>query len=399
VLWVLVVFALVFYGGGGWYFAEQLREDAFEVKPFERQYRATISAIDGETVSIAQGDPTDGSLFNPGVMGMVWEGGYASLSDVVSQTENEVTRQFTSMTGDSPGVGTAVDIDPWMYPDDFATALNVETEDVVYQSPLGDMDAVFIPGSSATWAILVHGKDAIPRETMRLGSLLSDEGYPVLAITHRNDAGQPGDPSGFHRYGVTEWEDLEGAVQYARQQRAERILLGGFSTGGAVILSFLENSNEADHVVGVVLDGPNIDFGATVSHVAARRRLPLIGLPVPSSLAWAAKTIGSWRFGVDWGAIDYASRAEQLNTPILILHGTEDASVPIETSRDLAAARPDLVTLVEFEGAKHIESWNVDQELYRNSVLSFLGGLPPTTLRSSPLGLVDSVTWSYAYAP
>jgi alpha-beta hydrolase superfamily lysophospholipase len=374
-LWVLVVLGVVFYAGGGWYFADQLRADAFEVKPFEREYRATISSIDGDMVSIAQGDPADAALFDPGVMGLVWDGGYATVSDIVEQTDTEVTRVIASIEGDPVVVGTRVDVDSWFYPDDFATALGVETEEVIYQTTLGDMDAVFIPGTSNTWAVLVHGKDAIPRETMRLGGLMAEAGYPVLAISHRNDRGQPADPSGFHQYGVSEWEDLEAAVRYAEGQGAEQVLLGGLSTGGAMVLRFLEHSDEAARVSGVVLDSPNINFGATVTHVAARRKIPLIGLPVPSSLAWVAKTIGSWRLGVDWQEIDYVSRADQLDIPILIFHGTEDQSVPIETSRDLAAARPDLVTLVEFEGAEHVGSWNVDQARYEDELQLFLKGL------------------------
>ena len=376
-LWVLVVLGLVFYAGGGWYFADQLQADAFQVRPFEREYRATISSIDGDMVSIAQGDPADAALFDPGVMGLVWDGGHATVSDIVEKTDIEVTRMITSMEGDPVVVGTPVDVDSWFYPDDFATALGVETEEIIYPTTLGDMDAVFIPGTSNTWAVLVHGKDATPRETMRLGGLMAEAGYPVLAISHRNDQGQPADPSGFHQYGVSEWEDLEAAVRYAENQGAEKVVLGGLSTGGALILSFLENSDEAARVSGVVLDSPNINFGATVTHVAARRKIPLIGLPVPSSLAWVAKTIGSWRLGVDWQKIDYVSRADQLDIPIpiLILHGTEDQSVPIETSRDLAAARPDLVTLVEFEGAEHVGSWNVDQARYVEKLQLFLKGL------------------------
>jgi uncharacterized protein len=374
-LWTLVVLAFVFYAGGGWYFADQLRADAFEPRPFEREYRATISSIDGDMVSIAQGDPADAALSDPGVMGLVWDGGYATVSDIVDQTDTEVTRMITSIEGDPVVVGTPVDVDSWYYPDDFASALGVDAEEIIFQTTLGDMDAVFIPGTSNTWAVLVHGKDAIPRETMRLGGLLAEAGYPVLAITHRNDQGQPADPSGFHQYGASEWEDLEAAVRYAENQGAEQTVLGGLSTGGALILSFLENSDEAAQVSGVVLDSPNINFGATVTHVAARRKIPLIGLPVPSSLAWVAKTIGSWRLGVDWQEIDYVSRADQLDLPILIFHGTEDQSVPIETSRDLAEARPDLVTLVEFEGAEHVGSWNVDQERYEEELQLFLKGL------------------------
>ena len=111
------------------------------------------------------------------------------------------------------------------------------------------------------------------------------------------------------------------------------VVLGGFSTGGAVVMSYLERSDVTNAVVGVVLDAPNIDFGTTVDHNAAARTLPVVGLPVPPTLTWVAKTIGSLRFGVDWGDINYVSRAEELDVPILILHGTDDASVPIGTSR------------------------------------------------------------------
>lgn len=375
ILWLVVIVLALFFGGGGWYFSDQLKADAFDVKPHVREYRATITQVEPGSVTIAQGDPTDGELFNPGLFGLVWESGYGTVSDISAQTDTEATRTFTLQGGNPPTDGTKVDIDPWIYPDDYAAALGIEIERVQYLSPLGTMDAVLVPGTSTTWAVLVHGKNADPRETIRLGGILSEAGYPVLAITHRNDLDQPGDTSGYHRYGVTEWQDLEGAVDYAFSQGADEVILGGFSTGAAIVLSFLEQSEQAEAVSGVMLDSPNIDFGATVNHVAARRSLPLIGLPVPPPLTWVAKTIGSFRFDVDWAAIDYIARADTLAVPILILHGVEDQSVPIETSRELAGKRPDLVTLVEFEGAKHVQSWNVDQERYRDEVLAFAGEL------------------------
>jgi alpha-beta hydrolase superfamily lysophospholipase len=374
----MVAVLIIFFGGGGWYFSDQLKSDAFQVRPYEREYRATVAEIGPASIRILQGDPADGELFNLGRLGLVWQGGYGTVSEITSETDTEATRRFELLGGAPPVVGTEVDVDHWMYPDDYAAALNIEVRQVEYTSPLGTMDAVLIPGRTDTWAIIVHGKDANPRETMRLGTILSETGVSVLAITHRNDIGQPGDPSGYHRYGVTEWEDLEGAVDYSLSQGADRVILGGFSTGGAIVLSFLEHSDRADRVSAVILDSPNIDFGATVDHVAARRKIPLIGLPVPPPLTWVAKTIGSFRFGVDWGEIDYVDRSESLEVPILVLHGVEDPSVPIETSRELAARQPDLVTLVEFEGAKHIQSWNVDPNRYEQAVLTFLARVMAT---------------------
>ena len=363
-VWTVVILAIVFYGAGGWYFSDQLHADGFEVRPHEREYRAIVDEIGTDTIIIAQGDPADGELFNAGHLGLVWEGGYGTVDAIVDESETTATREFAHLGGDPPTVGTRVDVDHWVYPDDFGAATELPFEPVSYQSPLGPMEAVLLRGTSDAWAVLVHGKNATPREDVRMAEILWKSGMSVLSITHRNDEGQPGDPSGIHRYGATEWEDLEGAVDFARSEGAEQLVLGGLSTGAAIVMSFLERSDRADGVVGVVFDSPNIDFGTTVNHNAARRKLPVVGLPVPSSLTWVAKTIGSLRFGVDWDEINYVSRVEHLDAPILIVHGTEDLSVPIETSRALASARPDLVTLVEFEGAKHVQSWNADPEKY-----------------------------------
>jgi alpha-beta hydrolase superfamily lysophospholipase len=374
-LGIVVVLGLLFYGGGGWYFADQLRADGLRVAPHQAEYRSSVSELGADSITLTQGDPADGELFEPGLFGLFWEGGYGTVEEVIDQSESDITRGYRLVEGTAPIPGTPIDVDPWVYPDQGGPDLGLSLTTVEYQSPLGPMDAVFVPGSSSTWVIVVHGKNATPREAYRIAKPLSGAGYPVLAITHRNDRDQPGDPSGFHRFGVTEWVDLEGAVEYALASGAEDVILVGLSTGGAIVLSFLEHSQLAGKASALILDAPNIDFGTAVTYNAARRKLPLIGLPVPASLAWNAKTIASIRFGVDWGAIDYVARADQLQVPVLALHGVEDPSVPIEVSRQLAAARPDLVRLVEFEGAKHVQSWNRDRERYEREVLDFLGGI------------------------
>ena len=371
-LWSLLLLIILFYGAGGWYFSDQLGADGFEVRPHQREYRAIVQEVGPETIVISEGDPADGELLDDSLLGLVWEGGYGTVGAIVDQSATQATREFTHLGGGPPSVGTKVDVDPWMYPDDFAAASHLPIEQVTYRSPVGSMEAVLVRGTTDTWAVVVHGKNAAPREALRMAGIMWESGISVLAITHRNDRDQPADPSGLHRYGVTEWEDLEGAVNYAVTEGAGEVLLGGLSTGGAVVMSFLDRSANADLISGVVLDAPNLDFGATVSHNAARRKLPLVGLPLPPSLTWVAKELGSLRFGVDWEEIDYVAGAERLEVPVLILHGEGDLSVPIESSREFARSRPDLVTLVEFEDAKHVQSWNTDPEKYAQSVEAFL---------------------------
>ncbi|MGH8928081.1 MAG: hypothetical protein ACRDWH_07000, partial [Acidimicrobiia bacterium] len=151
--WTLLALALIFYVGGGWYFSDQLRADGLAVKPHRPEYRARVAQIAADTVTLSQGDPADGDLFNIGRFGLTWDGGYGEVGEVIDQTESEVTRPFVLFGGDLPEVGTAVDVDPWIYPDGVWSAVDLDVEEVEYQSAIGPMDAIFVPGPSDTWAV------------------------------------------------------------------------------------------------------------------------------------------------------------------------------------------------------------------------------------------------------
>ena len=58
--------------------------------------------------------------------------------------------------------------------------------------------------------------------------------------------------------------------------------------------------------------------------------------------------------------------------PILLMHSVDDGFVPIDGSRRLAAARPDLVQFEEFEGARHTKLWNHDTDRWTELVRGWL---------------------------
>ena len=250
-----------------------------------------------------------------------------------------------------------------------------ELEEVSYSTPLGEMDAWYLPADGPTWVIHIHGLGTTPAEAEPLFGPLQGAGYPQLSITYRNDEGQPIDPSGYYQYGATEWEDVAGAVDYAVTNGAQNVVLSGFSTGGAHAMSFLSRQPQ-EIVSGVLMDAPNVDFGRTVDYAASQRDLPVLPLPVPATVSASAKFITSLRIGVNWKLLDYISDADEtIRQPMLIHHGIEDLTVPLASSLDLQATNPDLIQLITVEGAGHIESYDVDRQGYVDSVVAFLAEL------------------------
>jgi len=69
-----------------------------------------------------------------------------------------------------------------------------------------------------------------------------------------------------YSYGRDEWEDLEGAVRYALDHGARRIVLAGYSMGGAISLAFMRHSALANRIGALILDAPMIDLVPTVAH-------------------------------------------------------------------------------------------------------------------------------------
>jgi hypothetical protein len=218
--------------------------------------------------------------------------------------------------------------------------------------------------------VFVHGKGASRAEGLRALGPAVDAGLPSLLVTYRNDPEAPADASDRYGYGATEWRDLEAAVRYAVDSGARRVVLFGASMGGAIVAGFLERSTEAEVVSGVVLDAPMLDLAATVEHGAAQRDLPVVG-GVPDVLTGTARWIAGWRYDLDWAAVDHLP-ADWLEVPALVFHGTEDDLVPLSTTEELAADRPDLVTAVRVEGAGHVRAWNADPAAYERGVTRFL---------------------------
>jgi alpha-beta hydrolase superfamily lysophospholipase len=372
-------FLVIFHLAGGWYFSGVIHdralsgEDRRASTDFDPDL--TVAAIDGDTIVLraADGSEAPPSLSLDGTWGLRWADGYGQVGEVLRANDDGVARTFELLDGEAPEAGDATQLDPRAYADPAMAGL--EVDDVQIDGPLGTYPAWFVDGDRTTWVIVVHGNSMSRLDNVRWLPALHEAGYPTLTITYRNDGGAPEDPSGLLRYGLTEWEDLDAAARYALDEGAEDIVLFGDSMGAGVISAFLQRSDLSPSVRAMVFDAPMVDFSQTVDDNAARE--PLIGpIDVPPTLTWTAKWLTELRFDVDWEALDYLDDPSIYGVPTLVLHGTDDLTIPIATSEQLAADAPGTVTLIECPGADHIECWNLDPAGYEDRVISFLEAAP-----------------------
>ncbi|HEU4319831.1 MAG TPA: alpha/beta fold hydrolase [Acidimicrobiia bacterium] len=372
---VLLLVVALFHLVAGLVIANGLYRGAILVGPKRWDLSVRVRRVSKNSIDLESPTPRQ-DIGHPGRLGLRWSEGYAQLGEVIAVEGAAITREYNRVEGGDPPVCdgpldqcTPIELDSYFYPHGPGD-VGLRFEEVVYDSPLGPIGAWLVPADPGTrWAVHCHGWTAERRELVRLLPSFHVNGITSLVIDYRNDPGAPLDPTGRYRFGLTEWEDLEAAVRISLERGADDIVLTGCSTGGAVVLSFLENSELAEHVVAVVLDAPNVIVIDTVRHATRDSRGTRL-----------MKEFGFWiadlRWGIDWETTNYVQRADRyLHVPTLVFHGTSDHTVPISESQQLAHRVPDLVRLVETPAAGHVMSWNAEPERYERYLVGFLGGL------------------------
>lgn len=355
----LALLALAAGVAAAWHFSSAVLVPDHSPWPAE----TTVEALPPGRIVLESSEQTR----RPGVYGLEWLGGRAIAGAVLDEGEDTVTRRLRDVDGYlAPGMEVAFDSNVWA--GDPSAALGLPSRAVPVRGELGSMPAWLVPGRERTWAIVVHGINGTPQNGLRVVPTLHRAGLPTLLITYREDLGAPPSPDGFHHMGLTEWRDLGAAARYALERGARRLVLVGYSMGGAIVAQFMQRSPLASRVDGLVLDAPVLDWKEVLSFNATEMGFPSIGaLPVE----WA---IGA-RIDADWESLDASRHPEDFQLPILLFHGTEDEVVPISTSDEFAALLPDRVTYFRVPEAGHTEEWNVDPALYQARLGRFLSRL------------------------
>ncbi|WP_232331554.1 alpha/beta hydrolase family protein [Agromyces laixinhei] len=241
--------------------------------------------------------------------------------------------------------------------------------DVEVATPVGPAPAWLIApdvGIGDTWAIHIHGLGSTRGGTLRGVQIANEAGLTSLVVTYRNDGEGPKIGTGRSTLGATETDDVEAAVRYAIDRGAQRVILFGWSMGGAIALQLATRPGVRERAVGLVLESPVLDWVGTIKANCASAGLPRwagalavpwLDSPVLARAAGLAAPVGSHRF-------DWVTRDRELRVPALVLHGSGDSSAPAELATRFSAHPLSAVRFEEFE-ADHTMTWNTDPAHWR----------------------------------
>ncbi|MGO1545537.1 MAG: alpha/beta hydrolase family protein [Gulosibacter sp.] len=306
-----------------------------------------------------------------------WGGGRgrAVLAEIVHATVGTVTRRYFGAVG-MQLVGTKM-VRVMSAPQRDIADLGLPWEEVEIPTELGNAPAWLIPATEPKpghWMIHVHGRGASRVEPLRTVPLAAARGWNSLVVTYRNDYGAPAAPGGRYGLGLTEWRDVDAAIEWAVARGARRILLAGWSMGGTIATLTYLRSRFNPMIEGIMLESPGVDWRATIEYQPSVKWIPD-----------RSKRFANWLLRSDLGRslirlkepinledVDLVAHAHEIEVPVLLLHSAGDTIVPVGPSRRLAETLPGIVEYEEFASARHVRLWNREPNRWERVVGNWL---------------------------
>lgn len=205
------------------------------------------------------------------------------------------------------------------------------------------------------------GHRGAKHELLGIGSGLWRAGYNVLLFDFRGRGESDGDICSLAYH---ELADLHGAVAYTlgRMPQAELGVIG-YSMGAAVAL--LGTAAEP-RIRAVVADSPFASIRRVVGSAYTQRRLPA------APMLRLSDAVNRWRYGYDYGAVQPVDVVAAIAPrPLLLIHGSEDRTIPLDHGEEIYAAAGEPKELWVIPGAGHCGGYFVDRAAYVARVTDF----------------------------
>ena len=227
----------------------------------------------------------------------------------------------------------------------------------------------FIPANSSgegqsPAAVLLHGWGGNAENLLLLARPLHEAGFALLFIDARCH-GQSDEDSfaSMPRFA----EDIDHAIAWLQQRhdiKQGSIAVIGHSVGAGAALLSASRRNDLSAVVSI----------AAFTHPAAmmRRWLASQGIPY-HPLGWLMLRYVQWVIGHRFDDIAPINTIRRVSCPILLIHGEEDATVPVSEAYDIYARRSGDQVQLKIVAGSHDDYADLDREL--PALVAFLSGI------------------------
>lgn len=218
---------------------------------------------------------------------------------------------------------------------------------------------------SHKWVVLLHGYTGWKEEMYPIAYQYARQGYQILCPDMRCSGESGGD---FIGMGWTDRVDnLLWLKAILKKDPEAEIVIHGQSMGAACAL-MMTGEELPDNVKAVVSDCAYTDV-YSIFQKQIREWFHLPAFPIVDGANLVLMLRGGYNIR-EASAID-AVRTAKL--PILFIHGTEDAFIPVTMAEELYEAAAGEKELLLVEGAGHAQSQDKDPEGYYGTVFDFVG--------------------------
>lgn len=227
-------------------------------------------------------------------------------------------------------------------------------EDVYFRAEDGTrLHGWFVPGRSDDTLVWFHGNAAnISNRVYNILLLNRNLGLNVFIFDYRGYGRSEGKPSEKGMY-----MDAEGALEYLRSRDdidTEKLILFGRSLGGAVAVDLATRHRTGNYVRGVIMES-----SFTSVKAMSRYMRPAFAFFLPTHLLVKSR-------------FDSLSKIGRIQSPVMIVHGDRDDTVPIHMGRELFDAANEPKRFYTVKGASHDDTPIVGGKAYFAALREFI---------------------------
>ncbi|MBT6549892.1 MAG: alpha/beta fold hydrolase [Gammaproteobacteria bacterium] len=209
--------------------------------------------------------------------------------------------------------------------------------------------------------ILLHGWGGNAELMLPIGLPFHRAGLNVLLIDTRNHGNSDsGSVSSMPRFA----EDLDSSINWLKKyhpDKTSKIALLGHSVGAGAVLLEASKRNDIHAVMSV----------SAFAHPEWMMKRHLKKIHMPDFIIWLIFRYIEWVIGRKFQHIAPMNTVCHIRCPVLLVHGKEDFTVPIEDARAIITNCPEShISLIEIDGAGHDSVDKIEENAAR--LISFL---------------------------